>query len=198
MKLSYSMILAASVLTLSACSGGGGGGGSAGPGAASAGISTGTYKTSCYSSGGLHYIYQVDVGANSVTFTTLTSQDSACATPGLRTIASYTATFPGAATTPSDAQKVDLTVTSITITPLTDAAVTLLNSGSECNRSNWVKNVTQTVTTDVDCGLGSQTKVYSVVNTTGSNLKIGASDVTNDGLSEAKRHQSYNSLNYVK
>lgn len=198
MTLFRSSLLSFSLLTLAACSGGGGGA-YLGPSASDSGLVTGTYSNLCWSSGGSYYYnYQVEVGENSVKFTTTTFADQACATAGVAKIASYSSSFPGAATTPSDAQKVDLTVNSITITPLTDNAAALMNSMSECGFTNWAKNVTKIVTTNTSCGLGSQTQAFTVANTSSNTLKLGTSSSGFDGKTEAKRHQVYNSLTYSK
>lgn len=194
----FKALFAVSVFSLAACSGGGGGG--SGGGASTSGPTAGTYATGCvHPDVNDSYTYNITVSSGSVSFLTVQYEEtSACTTAAVETAATHYASYPGAASTPSGAQKIDMTVGTVTMTPKSSAAVTLLNSNSRCGYNNWALNVAKNITTNSSCGWGANTKAFSIYKMDSSTLYLGKGDGSHNGLSESQRHVQLETLSYIK
>lgn len=99
------------------------------------------------------------------------------------------------------ANNIDLVLTDVAYTPLTNEVGEALNSMEFCGISNWQMNKRQSILDKACDGVGNYSsgqKLYSIVKTAPASLFVGMPDDTFDGTTSAKRHLQYEPTAYRK
>jgi hypothetical protein len=145
----------------------------------------------------------------------LYNSDWSCSQKALELRETGTYVIGGPAATGSSMYKLDNTITTLTIKPLTTIAVNNYNTSAMCGLTNWALNVAQDVT-GLNCGAGTLpaagTAYYDIYiifpvdlpptpgfpgsGTTAGTLNFGYTNSTNDGTTPAKRPNSVTSPDY--